>query len=61
MNYRKFRFIAFAAVSCAGFLASSLGVAHAFAVPELDTGSATSAVALLVGGALLILERFRRR
>jgi hypothetical protein len=37
------------------------GVAHADGVPELDPGSAASGVALLVGGALLLIERYRRR
>jgi hypothetical protein len=36
------------------------GVAHA-GVPELDPGTAASGVALLVGGALLLIERYRRR
>jgi len=31
------------------------------AVPELDPGTATSGLALLAGGALLLIERFRRR
>jgi hypothetical protein len=30
-------------------------------VPELDPGTAASGVALLVGGALLLIERYRRR
>jgi hypothetical protein len=38
------------------------GVAHALeAVPELDPGTASSGVALLAGGALLLIERYRRR
>ena len=37
------------------------GVAHAVAVPELDPGTANSGVALLIGGALLLIERYRRR
>ena len=37
------------------------GVVHAAAVPELDPGTASSGVALLVGGALLLIERYRRR
>ena len=31
------------------------------AVPELDPGSAASGIALAVGAALLIAERYRRR
>jgi len=30
-------------------------------VPELDPGSSTSGLALLLGGAALLLERYRRR
>jgi hypothetical protein len=37
------------------------GMAHASVVPELDPGTAASGVALLVGGALLLIERYRRR
>ena len=29
--------------------------------PELDPGTATSGVTLLVGGALFLIERYRRR
>jgi hypothetical protein len=36
------------------------GVAHASPVPELDPGTASSGIALLVGGALLLVERYRR-
>ena len=43
------------------WLASS-GNASAFAeVPELDPGSAASGIALAVGAALLLAERYRRR
>jgi len=37
------------------------GVAHAGAAPEIDPGTASSGVALLAGGALLLIERYRRR
>jgi hypothetical protein len=37
------------------------GTAHASQVPELDPGTAASGIALLVGGALLLVERYRRR
>ena len=30
-------------------------------VPELDPGSSASGLALLIGGAVLLLERYRRR
>jgi hypothetical protein len=58
------------------YLSNSLFVAAAFvmftlalggvalagsSVPELDPGTAVSGVALLVGGALLLIERYRRR
>jgi hypothetical protein len=36
-----------------------VGSAHAAGAPELDPGTAGSGLALLVGGALLILERYR--
>jgi hypothetical protein len=48
--------------ACAMLTLAFGGVAHAFsAVPELDPGTASSGVALLVGGALLLIERYRRR
>ena len=37
------------------------GVAQAVPLPELDPSGASSGVALLVGGALLLIERYRRR
>jgi len=37
------------------------GTAQATALPELDPGTASSGVALLVCGALLLIERYRRR
>lgn len=37
------------------------GTAHAAPVPELDPSMAGSGVALLVGGAFLLIERYRRR
>ncbi len=47
--------------ACLMFTLALGGVALASAVPELDPGTATSGVALLVGGALLLIERYRRR
>jgi hypothetical protein len=47
--------------ACAMLTLALGGVAHATAVPELDPGTAASGVALLVGGALLLIERYRRR
>ena len=42
------------------FLAG-VGTASASVVPELDPGSAASGIALAVGAALLLVERYRRR
>jgi hypothetical protein len=48
--------------ACAMLTLALGGVARALqAVPELDPGTASSGVALLVGGALLLIERYRRR
>jgi hypothetical protein len=51
------------AAACLMFTLALGGVAHAVtqAVPELDPGTATSGVALLAGGAMLLIERYRRR
>jgi hypothetical protein len=49
------------AAACITFTFALGGVAQAVPVPELDPGTATSGVALLVGGALLLIERYRRR
>ena len=49
-------------VALAGLFAVAPLVAGAQeAAPELDPGTAASGVALLVGGALLLIERYRRR
>jgi uncharacterized membrane protein HdeD (DUF308 family) len=47
--------------ACAMLTLALGGVAHASPVPELDPGTAASGVVLLVGGALLLIERYRRR
>jgi hypothetical protein len=47
--------------ACAMLTLALGGVADADGVPELDPGAASSGVALLVGGALLLIERYRRR
>lgn len=48
--------------ACLMFTLALGSVAHAIeAVPELDPGTATSGVALLGGGAMLLIERYRRR
>jgi len=46
--------------ACALFTLAIGGTAYA-AVPELDPGTAASGIALFVGGALLLIERHRRR
>ena len=46
------------ALIVAGLSSPAFGVED---VPEIDTASLSSAVALLVGGAYLIGDRFRRR
>jgi hypothetical protein len=47
--------------ACAMLTLALGGVAHAVAGPELDPGTAASGVTLLVGGALFLIERYRRR
>ena len=46
--------------ACGLLLVAGIGTAYA-AVPELDPGSAGSGIALAVGAALLIVERYRSR
>jgi len=40
---------------------AGIGTAFASQAPELDPGSAASGIALAVGAALLLAERYRRR
>ncbi len=47
--------------ACALLTLAMGGTAYASPVPELDPGTAASGIALLVGGALLLIERHRRR
>jgi len=48
--------------ACALFTLAMGGTAFAHPhVPELDPGTAASGIALSVGGALLLIERYRRR
>jgi len=48
--------------ACALLLVAGAGtVSAAFAVPELDPSSAASGIALAVGAALLLVERYRVR
>jgi len=46
--------------SAAIMLLGLAGTASAVSVPEIDPASASSGLALLAGGALLLLERHRR-
>ena len=47
--------------ACALLWLAGSGDAFAVPVPELDPGSAASGIALAVGAALLLAERYRRR
>ena len=47
--------------ACGLILTACIGTASAAAVPELDPGSAGSGIALAIGAALLIVERYRSR
>jgi len=47
--------------ACGLILVAGMGTASAAAVPELDPGSAGSGIALAIGAALLIVERYRSR
>ena len=47
--------------ACTLLLMIGFGTASAAAVPELDPGSAGSGIALAIGAALLLVERYRRR
>ncbi len=62
---RSLRNLVFTALPVAGFavlFGSLTSPAWALrAVPEIDPGSATSALSLLVGGALLLTHRLRSR
>jgi hypothetical protein len=46
--------------TCGLLWLAGAGIASA-AVPELDPGSAASGIALAIGAALLLAERYRRR
>ena len=46
---------------CGLILVAGIGTASASVVPELDPGSAGSGIALAIGAALLIVERYRAR
>ena len=64
MNPRVNRFLsnlAWTLGTCCMLFLAGVGTASAqVAVPELDSGSATMGIALAVGAALLLAERYRR-
>lgn len=47
--------------TCALLWLAGAGISSAAPVPELDPGSAASGIALAIGAALLLAERYRRR
>jgi len=63
MNHRFVSKLAWTLGTCALLWMAGIGsaAASAAAVPELDPGSAASGIALAVGAALLLAERYRRR
>ena len=61
MNHRLVSNLAWTFGTCTLLWMAGIGTASASAVPELDPGSAASGIALAVGAALLLIERYRRR
>lgn len=61
MNHRVVSNLVWTVGTCALLWMAGIGTASASAVPELDPGSAASGIALAVGAALLLVERYRRR
>ena len=62
MNRRFVSNLAWTLGTCALLWMAGIGTAFAQNVfPELDPGSAGSGIALAVGAALLLAERYRRR
>ena len=64
MNSRFVSNLAWTLGTCGLLWMAGIGTASAAppsAVPELDPGSAASGIALAVGAALLLAERYRRR
>jgi glycerol-3-phosphate acyltransferase PlsY len=60
MTARISRIVSLAAPAAA-FACTFVSVVHAAGgAPELDPGNAASGVALLIGGAMLIIERHRK-
>jgi len=61
MNRRFVSNLAWTLGTCAVVWIAGIGTAFASVLPELDPGSAASGIALAVGAALLLAERYRRR
>jgi hypothetical protein len=61
MNRRFVSDLAWTLGTCTLLWMAGIGIASAQSVPELDPGSAASGIALAVGAALLLAERYRRR
>ena len=61
MNRRFASNFAWTLGACGLLWLAGSGNALAQQVPELDAGSAASGIALAVGAALLLVERYRRR
>jgi len=56
----KWRWMGAASLIFWSGIAGSASAIPYSAVPELDPGTMTSGLALLIGGAVLLLERYRR-
>jgi hypothetical protein len=61
MKSRMFSNLFWTLGTCGLLWLAGSGNAFALQVPELDPGSAASGIALAVGAALLLAERYRRR
>jgi drug/metabolite transporter (DMT)-like permease len=61
MNRRFTSNFAWILGTCGVLWLAGAGTASAFVAPELDPGSAASGIALALGAALLLAERYRRR
>jgi len=61
MNRRFVSNLAWTLGTCGLLWMAGTGTAFAVSLPELDPGSAASGIALAVGAALLLAERYRRR
>ena len=64
MNLRMNRLLsnlAWTLGACGLLWIAGIGTASAQSVPELDSDSAATGIALAVGAALLLAERYRRR